>query len=158
MNARRFKLILPVFIATVLLILLMGSFSLDLVEAAYPHGVIISADETWDSDQDITTDVVVSSGASLTIKGGVTVTAAASDPAPYVSGLSPKIEIIVEDSGTLIVEPGATLTADQPGDWYGVVFLSGSDGAGAGLTTVDGGGVDSVFAIYSAALLPRRSL
>jgi hypothetical protein len=88
----------------------------------------ITTDTVWSTDQAITTDVVVQSGATLTIQG-VTVTAAASDPAPYSKGLSDKIEIIVESGGALIVEPGAVLTALQWSDWYGVVFLPGSDGS-----------------------------
>jgi len=90
----------------------------------------IDNDTTWSSDQTLTTDVVVQSGASLTIED-ITVTANAFDSGvPYGGGLSTnKIEVIVENRGELVVKPGAMLTAASGGDWYGVVFLPGSDGS-----------------------------
>ena len=97
-------------------------------QGARPQYAEIVGDVTWDSNFNPLTDVVVTDGASLTIKA-ITVTADSLDLfGPYPQGLSPKIEIIVESGGLLIVEEGATLTAAVPGDWYGVVFLPGSQG------------------------------
>jgi hypothetical protein len=104
---------------------------------ARPGTMYIAADETWGTDRSINTDVVVQSGATLTIED-IRVTAAASDPAPYPKGLSDRIEIIVESGGELIVEPGTVLTATQLSGWYGVVFLPGSDGSVTGATIAYG--------------------
>ena len=95
----------------------------------------ITTDTVWDTNRSIDTDVVVQNGATLTINNGVTVMADNSlpDPAPYAGGLSPKIEIIIENGGTLTVD-GATLTANSAGSWYGLVFLPGSSGVVAGAT------------------------
>jgi hypothetical protein len=101
-----------------------------IVEAAPLRYDSISSDTTWSSDQTLTTDVVVQSGARLTIED-ITVTANAFDSGGlYGGGLSTnKIEVIVENGGELVVEPGAILTAASAGDWYGVVFLPGSGGS-----------------------------
>ncbi len=98
------------------------------VKAAPLRADYISADTTWDADRTLTTDVVVQSGATLTIRE-CAITANPFDTFPYAGGLSGKIEIIVESGGALVVESNAGLTANSPGDWYGVVFLPGSAGS-----------------------------
>ena len=107
------------------------------VEAAPLRYTQINSDTTWSTNQTLTTDVVVQSGATLTIED-ITVMANASDAAPYGGGLSPKIEIIVENGGKLVVEPGAGLGAITAGDWYGVVFLPGSSGSVTGANILYG--------------------
>ena len=98
------------------------------VKAAPLRAEYIGADTTWDANRTLTTDVVVQSGATLTISG-CTITANPFDTFPYAGGLSGKIEIIVESGGVLVVESNAGLTAASPSDWYGVVFLPGSAGS-----------------------------
>ncbi|MGC9399619.1 MAG: hypothetical protein ACP5HM_10850 [Anaerolineae bacterium] len=98
------------------------------VKAAPLPAEYIGTDTTWDTDRTLTTDVVVQSGATLTISG-CAITANPFDTFPYAGGLSGKIEIIVESGGVLVIESRAGLTAASPGDWYGVVFLPGSAGS-----------------------------
>ena len=107
------------------------------VKAAPLRADYISADTTWDTDRTLTSDVVVQSGATLTING-CTITANPFDTFPYTGGLSGKIEIIVESGGALVVESNARLTAASPGDWYGVVFLPGSAGSVTGSSIWNG--------------------
>ena len=97
----------------------------------------ITGNVTWSSDQTITSDVVVPNGATLTIESGVTVTAEGTDPSPYTNGLSPKIEIIVENGGTLIIDE-AVLTATGVDVWYGIVFLASSSGTVTNATLLYG--------------------
>ena len=125
MNGKRiFSIMVLVLITAVITLIPLLS-----IQAAPPHHTSITSDITWDSNKTITTDVVVQNGATLTIKNGVTITADGTqlDPAPYSDGLSPKLEIIVENGGTLIVDE-AVLTATGVDVWYGVVFLEGSSG------------------------------
>jgi hypothetical protein len=97
-------------------------------EVVHPQYEEITGNITWDSDRALNTDVVVTNGAILSIQD-ITVTANWQDEGvPYAKGLSPKIEIIVEEGGMLLVDAGASLTATIPGEWYGVVFLPGSLG------------------------------
>jgi hypothetical protein len=101
--------------------------------------VYITNPTTWDGSQSLTTDVVIVSGGSLTILGTCTVQAGGGgDPDPYTGGLSDRVEIIVADGGVLTVESGATLTAPNPAEWYGIVFLSGSSGSVSGATISNG--------------------
>ncbi|OQY17839.1 MAG: hypothetical protein B6I35_13970, partial [Anaerolineaceae bacterium 4572_32.2] len=123
-------------VLTLVLALLPG-ISAPAVKAALLRYTTIGSDTTWSTDRVLTTDVVVQNGATLTIED-ITVTANASDAAPYSGGLSPKIEIIVENGGALEVKSGAALTANVAGDWYGVVFLPGSSGSITGATIENG--------------------
>ncbi|MBN1483360.1 MAG: PKD domain-containing protein [Chloroflexia bacterium] len=106
----------------------LGASSLDYYE--------IVGNTTWDTDTVVDSDVVVLDGAMLTIASGVTVAVSDAEQQNfYPNGLNEyKIEIIVEDGGTLIVESGAILQSGAPGDWYGVVFLAGGLGNISGAT------------------------
>jgi len=111
------------------------------VEAAPPAAPLcytsISSDTSWSGTQNVSSDVVITSGATLTITTGTTVNFGSFDAAPYANGLSSKIEIVVEN-GALVVETGATLTASSGGDWYGIVFLANGDGSVTGSTIENG--------------------
>ena len=106
-------------------VLVLGFSPVHPVQAYIP----ISGTVTWTIDQIIATDVVVLNGALLTIQSGVSVTMQCGiDPAPYSSGLSTKIEIIVENGGTLNMN-GAIIHGDGNGGcWQGITFLPGSGG------------------------------
>ena len=97
----------------------------------------ISGNVTWNAGRTLTTDVVIANGAKLTIEA-VTITAQGPDASPSPKGASDKIEIIVDTGGTLIVKPGAKLTANVARGWGGVVFLEGSSGEVRGATISNG--------------------
>ena len=87
----------------------------------------ITTDTVWSFPTDLTTDLVITSGATLTIQSGVIMTVSCSDSTPYGPGAdAAKIEIIVED-GTLIAD-GVTFQGASTGAcWHGIRILGDAD-------------------------------
>ncbi len=126
------------FSPAMILILTLTTMSAQAATPRSPDYTVIDTDTTWDANQTLDSDVVVEAGATLTIAGSAVITFSPTANAPYAGGFSGKNELIVENGGTLVIQPGARLTANSIGDWYGVVFLAGSDGQINGATLEKG--------------------
>ncbi|HEY85178.1 MAG TPA: hypothetical protein G4N96_08735, partial [Chloroflexi bacterium] len=98
----------------------------------------ISTDTTWNTPQNLTQDVVIQSGAILTVTAGADVNIACTDTGN--AGIdATRIEIIVQ-SGELRAD-GATFQgtgSPAPGCWYGIEYRSGTDGYLRNSTVTDG--------------------
>ncbi|MEA3308026.1 MAG: hypothetical protein U9Q70_00755, partial [Chloroflexota bacterium] len=94
-----------------------------------PLALTISTDTTWSSTQNLTQDVVITSGAVLTVTAGTDVSIACNDASPYGGGYDPaRIEIIVVD-GELRAD-GANFhgAVGNPSCWFGIQYRSGTGG------------------------------
>jgi uncharacterized repeat protein (TIGR01451 family) len=100
-----------------------------LVSPAAPQVVFITTDTVWNTNQALNQDVVIQSGAVLTVTSGISVTVACVDDGPYAGGYDgARIEIIVED-GQLRADGARFVSRDPvPGCWGGVAFRPGSGG------------------------------
>ncbi len=90
---------------------------------------VIDSDTTWSGTVNLTQDVIVSNNAVLTVAPGTAVIAASPDTGPAVEGHDAnRVEIIVLD-GRLAAE-GAVFRGitGLPACWYGIQYLSGSQG------------------------------
>ncbi|MCP4541842.1 MAG: PKD domain-containing protein [Chloroflexi bacterium] len=94
-----------------------------------PQATVISTDTTWNTNQSLNQDVVIQSGAVLTVTAGVDVAVQCTDAAPYGSGYdAARIEIIVL-SGSELRADGATFRGDgSPSCWFGIQYRTDSGG------------------------------
>ncbi|RLC20120.1 MAG: hypothetical protein DRH56_10585 [Deltaproteobacteria bacterium] len=133
-------------LATAALLSLAGSGRGLTVQAAPASPTVntISSDTTWGPGVvTITSDVVITNGATLVVKPGTTVIvgtwAVPTDTAPYVGGVSDRVEIIVANgrlvadgyvTATQLITPYQTITftngtlGDPP--WWGIRILHAS--------------------------------
>ncbi len=92
---------------------------------------VIGVDTTWSGTVALDRDVVVQSGATLTVDPGTTVTVACSDAGHYVGGEDPdRVEIIILSGGAMNAD-GATFTQASSGPqpcWFGITYKAGSSG------------------------------
>jgi len=93
----------------------------------------ITSNTTWSGTQNVTGDVMIRSGAVLTITVGTTVVCSAhSDDQSYGMDTS-RVEIVVENGelrilGTAAQQATVTSSGSSPGDWYGVRLEPGTTG------------------------------
>jgi hypothetical protein len=105
--------------------------------AVIQHAGQLTQDETWDSSDthQITGDILVPSGVTLTIEGGTTMEVNALSDSQNLGVDGTRVEIIV-DGGSLRIEGSplewaAVFTSNagtpQPGDWRGIRVLNGGE-------------------------------
>jgi len=112
----------------IILVFILGFFPPQPVHSAT---IYISEDTTWSDPYHLpNSDVVIQSGATLTIVSGVSVGPTCSDSGHYSGGNdSSRVEIIVESGGRLEADGvnfGSTIAVDTC--WYGIQFKPGSSG------------------------------
>ena len=115
--------------------LLVASQPIRPVQAA----LVIDTDTTWSGYVTIDRDVVVESGATLTVESGATILMACTD-AENVGYDAARIEIEVKSGGTLVAD-GATFAGTgypQSNCWYGIEYEAGSYGYIKNSTIRDG--------------------
>ena len=89
--------------------------------------VAVTTNTTITTSGPLTSDLVISNGATLTIQSGVTITVSCTDSAPYATGVdSQKVEIIIEN-GTLIAGGVTFLGAESNSCWRGIRILENGD-------------------------------
>jgi len=110
---------------SIIFVLLLSSQPVISVQA----GLTITDGEIWSGFVNIDQDVIIPSGVTLTVETGATILMACSDAGDI--GYDPdRIEIFVEDGGTLIAD-GATFAGNgypMSNCWYGINFEEGSLG------------------------------